>query len=214
MEEHRVAAQHFVSQFGDDLTVHRDHARLDVLVSIATRANAGVGEELIETNGLVGIVSLLFVVYTLLARVEALGVGLAETAVLRSAAVATSLWSTVVAIAISTVAVGSAGVAVDEARARRVSSATRFVPTLVATVFVAFLLTITAGGTTEAFARTAIATTRAIIVSAVLAIAALAFIAAGAVVAPLTGRVIVIIVAALAIIATVTSVIVISAIAV
>ena len=215
VEEHRVAAQHFVSQFSNDFAVHRHYAGLNVLVGVTTRANDGVGEELVEANGLVGIVRLFFVVNALLARVETLGVRFAETAILRSAAVPSPLGTTAVTIAISAaVAVVAGIVAVHEARTRCVAAATRFVATLVATVFVAFLLAVTAGRTTETFARATISTAGTIVVAAVLAETTLTFVAAGTIISTLTGRVVIIIVAALAIIAAVASVFVGSAIAV
>ena len=85
---------------------------------------------------------------------------------------------------------------------------------MVATVFVAFLLAVTAGGTTETFARATISTAGTIVVAAVLAETTLTFVAAGTIISTLTGRVVIIIVAALAIIAAVASVFVGSAIAV
>jgi hypothetical protein len=66
VEHHGIGAHNLGTQFGNHLTIDRHDSCLDELVSLSTAAYTGVSQELIQTNGLVGIVILLLIFYTLL----------------------------------------------------------------------------------------------------------------------------------------------------
>ena len=66
MEHHLIRAEHLGAEFGNYLTIDLHHASLDKLISLTTAANTGIGEELIQTHGLVGIEVLLLIFDTFL----------------------------------------------------------------------------------------------------------------------------------------------------
>ncbi len=69
MEFHLIGTQDFGSQFGHHLTIHSDYSSLDICVGLTTAAHTGIGEELVETNRLIGVDVLLFIFYALLGTV-------------------------------------------------------------------------------------------------------------------------------------------------
>ena len=93
METDGIGTHHLRAQLGDHLPVDSDHTCLNELVGLATAANAGIGQELVQTNGLVGIEVLLLILNALLQRVLGIGIVvgrmLTETAL--TLAVATTL---------------------------------------------------------------------------------------------------------------------------
>ena len=92
VEEHHVAAQDFVAQFGDDFAVDGHDTGSNVFVGIAAGAHTSVGQKLVQADGLVGVVSLLFIVDAALAGIEVFVAKLAEAALLGpSVAVALAL---------------------------------------------------------------------------------------------------------------------------
>ena len=89
VELHLIGAQHLGAQFGDHLSIDGDHTGLDELISLATAADTSVGEVLIETHRLVGIIVDLLVLDTLLQAILGIGVivGSALTLVVRLLAI-------------------------------------------------------------------------------------------------------------------------------
>ena len=79
VETYLVGTKHLAAQFGNHLTVDGDDTCLDELVSLTTAANASIGEELVQTQGLVGIVIFLLVLDTLLHAVLCIGIVICRT---------------------------------------------------------------------------------------------------------------------------------------
>ena len=61
MEFHFIATFDFCTQFCYDLSVHRNHTSRNKLISLTTRANACISQELVQTNRFIGIDKLLLV---------------------------------------------------------------------------------------------------------------------------------------------------------
>ena len=74
METHLVGTQNLRAQLGDHLSVDGDDACLDELVGLATAANAGIGEELVQTQRFVGIIVNLLILNAFLHRVLGIGI--------------------------------------------------------------------------------------------------------------------------------------------
>ena len=89
MELHLVAAQHLGAQLSHHLTVYGDNASLDELVSFTTAANAGIGEELVQTDWLIGIIVLLLILNTLLEAVLGIRIVIATLLFLETTALGT-----------------------------------------------------------------------------------------------------------------------------
>jgi hypothetical protein len=102
VEAYSISTQHLAAQLSNDLTIDGYDTCLDELVGLTTAANTGIGQKLVQTNGLVGIKMFLLVFYTLLQAILGIGVVatgalLTETATLL--AVATTLVTTLLTIA-------------------------------------------------------------------------------------------------------------------
>ncbi len=69
MEQDNVAAEHLMSEFRNDFTVHRHYSCGNILVGIATTAYTGIGKELVQTDGFIGIIRNFLIVYTALSRI-------------------------------------------------------------------------------------------------------------------------------------------------
>ena len=89
MELHLVAAQHLGAQLSHHLTVYGDNASLNELVSFTTAANAGIGEELVQTDWLIGIIVLLLILNTLLEAVLGIRIVIATLLFLETTALGT-----------------------------------------------------------------------------------------------------------------------------
>ena len=74
VELHLIGTQHLGTQLGHHLTVHGDNTCLDKLVGLTTAANTGISQELVQTDGLVGIEVLLLVLYALLHVILSIGI--------------------------------------------------------------------------------------------------------------------------------------------
>ena len=122
MELHLVSTQHLSTQLGNNLTINGDNACLDELIGLATAADTCISQELIQTNGLIGIEVLLLILNTLLQRV--LGIGIILSTLGLETTLLTRLITTLLLIAVATLL------------ARLVASAL-----LIATLLVSTLLT-------------------------------------------------------------------------
>lgn len=80
MEHHLIGAEHLGAELGNHFPIDLHYACLDELIGLTTAANAGIGEELVQTNGLVGIEVLLLIFYAFLQRI--LGIGIIAAALL------------------------------------------------------------------------------------------------------------------------------------
>ena len=90
MEANLVGAQNLCAQFRNHLSIDRDDTSLDIIVSLTTTADAGIREELVQANRLIGIVVCLLVFNALLVRILGIGVvagGAGTLAVLRFLAI-------------------------------------------------------------------------------------------------------------------------------
>ena len=96
MEHHLIGAEHLGAKFGNHFPIDLHYACLDKLIGLTTAANAGIGEELVQTNGLIGIEVLLLILDTFLQRI--LGIGIIAAALLL-AITATLLIATALLIA-------------------------------------------------------------------------------------------------------------------
>ena len=74
VEAYHIGAHDFGAQFGDYLTIDGHHTCLNELVGLATAAYTGISQELVQTDGLVGIEVLLLIFYTLLQAVLCIGI--------------------------------------------------------------------------------------------------------------------------------------------
>lgn len=90
MELHFVGAQYLGAQFGYHFSVDGHYTCLDEIISFTTAANTGVGKEFVQTDGLVGIVVLLFIFYTLLEAVLCIGIIVCSALTIISAVVVIS----------------------------------------------------------------------------------------------------------------------------
>ena len=74
VELHLISVEHLGTQLGNHLAIHGHNTCLDELISLTTAAYTSIGKELVQTDGLVGIVVLLLILYTLLETVLCIGI--------------------------------------------------------------------------------------------------------------------------------------------
>ena len=101
-----VGAHHLGTQLVDNLTIDSHHTSLDKLVGLATAANTGISQELVQTDGLIGIEVLLLIFNTLLQRILGIGIIARRTltiaALLRTLSIATTLLTVTAALLVAT----------------------------------------------------------------------------------------------------------------
>ena len=74
VELHLVGAQDLRAELGNHLSVDGDHTSLDELIGLATAADTGISQILVQTNGLVGIVIDLLILDALLQAILCIGI--------------------------------------------------------------------------------------------------------------------------------------------
>ena len=90
MEFDFVRAQHLGTQFRHHYAIDADHAGFNVFVGIASGADTGIGQELVEAEGYCGVIVFLLVFHAFLVRI--LGVRIiSRAALLRPSVAALSL---------------------------------------------------------------------------------------------------------------------------
>ena len=137
-----VGAHHLGTQLVDNLTIDSHHTSLDKLVGLATAANTGISQELVQTDGLIGIEVLLLIFNTLLQRILGIGIIARRTltiaALLRTLSIATTLLTVTAALLIA---------------ALLTVAATLLITTLLRTLSIATALLVTAALLITALAR-------------------------------------------------------------
>ena len=143
-----VGAHHLGTQLVDNLTIDSHHTSLDKLVGLATAANTGISQELVQTDGLIGIEILLLIFNTLLQRILGIGIIARRTltiaALLRTLSIATTLLTVTAALLIATTLLIAALLTV---------AATLLIATLLRTLSIATALLVTAALLITALAR-------------------------------------------------------------
>ena len=94
VEQHLVSTQYLGTQLGNNLAIDLYDTCCDELVSLTTTADASISQELVQTQGLIGIVVLLLVLDALLQRV--LSIGIVARSVLAIAATLLTIATTLV----------------------------------------------------------------------------------------------------------------------
>jgi hypothetical protein len=74
VEHYLIRAQYLRTQFGDNLPVYFHYTSLDELVGLTTAAYTGISQELVQTDGLVGIDVIFLILDTLLHRIFCIGI--------------------------------------------------------------------------------------------------------------------------------------------
>ena len=158
-----VGAHHLGTQLVDNLTIDSHHTSLDKLVSLATAANTGISQELVQTDGLIGIEVLLLIFNTLLQRILGIGIIARRTltiaALLRTLSIATTLLTVTAALLVATTLLIAALLTVASAL---------LITTLLRTLSIATALLVTAALLITALAR--LVTTLARLVTTLLAV--------------------------------------------
>ncbi len=74
VELHLVGTMHLSAQLGHYGTIDRDYSGLDILICLTTTAHTGIGQILVQTNGLIGIDVILLILDALLLTVLCIGI--------------------------------------------------------------------------------------------------------------------------------------------
>jgi hypothetical protein len=74
-----IGTEHLGAQFSDDLSVDRDNTGLYELISLSATADTGIGQELVQTYRLIGVVILLLILNALFQAILSIGIVVGRT---------------------------------------------------------------------------------------------------------------------------------------